>query len=233
MYRLLLIDDDLEVLRIHDSFFTSKGYTVSLAENAEKGLAQLKKHPFDCILLDIMIPGINGFEAYPRIRAETDAPVLFLTGRLDEESAVRGLMSGADDYITKPCGLAELEARILACIRRHTKSATSAAQPLRLSIPPLEIDIAAHQAYCDGESLQLTGREYDILYLLAVNKGKTVTYEQIANQMWGTFREDDRRSVMVSVSRLRKKLELHSALPEMIETVWSEGYTLTERDARG
>lgn len=219
MHKLLLIDDDNEVLLINRQYFTRKGYEVRCAPSAREGLAALAGFPPDCILLDVMMPQIDGFEACRRIREKTDAPILFLTGKLDEESKVKGLLTGGDDYIAKPYGLAELEARIIANIRRsHTQSAP-------LSFPPLEINVAAHQAILFGEPLGLTNREYELLHLLAVNANRLVTFEQISTHLWGSYRYEDRSSVMVGMSRLRKKLNLGGTARDFIETEWGKGYT--------
>ena len=233
MYTLLLIDDDAEVLSIHEKYFIGKGYAVHLALNAEDGLRLLGSHSFDCILLDVMMPGIDGIEACRQIRKSTDAPVLFLTGCLDEISKVRGLASGADDYIAKPCSLVELEARVAANIRRSARLASSESQALHLYFSPLEIDVVGHRAYCNGEALPLTSREYDLLYLLVTHHGKTVTYEQIGRLLLGTYQETDRRLVMVSISRLRKKLENSHVPTWMIETDWGRGYQFIGRKAYG
>lgn len=227
MPKLLMIDDDREVLLINRRYFSRKGYDVKCAPGAREGIDSLESFAPDCILLDVMMPRLDGFEACRLIREKTDAPILFLTGKLDEPSKIRGLLTGGDDYIAKPYGLAELEARIVANIRRV--SMEGKAPPKRLRFPPLEIDMEAHQAYLDGNDLRLSNREYDLLYFLATHAGRLVTYEEIAAQLWGSYREEDRNPVMVHVSRLRKKLGCGEDSPEFIETVWSKGYQFSAR----
>lgn len=222
MYRLLLIDDDRDVLVINKSFFSHKGYDVKVAVSAERGIAALETFAPDCILLDVMMPRMNGFEACGRIRERSNSPILFLTGKLDEQSKVRGLMLGGDDYIAKPYGMAELEARIIANIRRSRMA--SADVPDHLNFPPLEIHIASHQAFCRGENLMLTNREYDLMYMLCTHTNEIVTFEQIAIQLWGQYRVEDRSAVMMNMSRLRKKLEGVPAAANLIETEWGRGY---------
>ena len=219
MYTLLLIDDDQEMLEITSASFRDSGYNVYISENARRGLDALVKISPDCIILDVMMPGMNGFEAFRRIRERTKVPVIFLTGRISEDDKVSGLLMGADDYIEKPFSFRELEARVRSALRRSALST-----PGVLSFPPLEIDIVGHKALCDGEDLGLTTREYGLLYMLATSDGKVVTYEDIGNHIWGSYRSNDRSTVMVSMSRLRKKLDVNPIASNMIETVWTTGY---------
>ena len=226
MHRLLLIDDDHEMLEIASAGFREKGYKVDVLESGNKVVSRIREHAPDCIILDVMMPGTDGFEVCKNIRKVSDVPVIFLTGRVSEEDKVNGLLMGADDYIEKPYSFRELEARVQAAVRR-----TQAAVPGRLIFPPLEIDVESHRALCGGEDLQLTTREYDILYFFATSAKKVVTYEDIGIRVWGIYQEQDRRSVMVLVSRLRKKMEANPVTARMIETVWSEGYKFTGKRA--
>jgi DNA-binding response OmpR family regulator len=230
MDKLLMVDDDREVLAINKKYFVKKGYEVRTASNGKEGLRQLAGFGPDCVVLDVMMPGMGGMAFLEELRKTENVTVLFLTGKLDEKAKVQGLMLGADDYIAKPCSLIELEARVAANIRRHRAAAKP--QLSNLSFPPLEIDIVAHQAFCDGESLGLSNREYDLLYFLATHVGELVTFEQIADQMWGYYQPEDRRVMMVSMSRLRKKMEKPIDISGMIETVWSKGYKFIDRAKR-
>ena len=226
MYKLLIVDDDREMLEITAAGFRGKGYTVGVLESGEKAPAFVRKNSVDCVILDVMLPGVDGFEVCRRIREISDVPVIFLTGRISEEDKVSGLLLGADDYIEKPFSFRELDARVQAAVRRM-----QATVPGKLIFPPLEIDIESHRALCGGEDLLLTTREYDILYLFATSGNGVVTYEDIGRRVWGVYKEQDRRSVMVIVSRLRKKLEDNPVTARMIETVWSEGYRFTGKKA--
>ncbi|HWT76658.1 MAG TPA: response regulator transcription factor [Mobilitalea sp.] len=221
MPKLLLIDDDKEVLTINKKYFAKEGYEVRLATSALGGLKALTEFTADCIVLDVMMPGMNGFQAFQKIKALSKAPVIFLTGRSFEEDKIRGLLLGADDYIIKPYSLRELAARIQVQIRR---SFGSVANSTAISYPPLQLDLTKHKAFYNSEEILLSNREYDLLYLLASKPNETVTFEDIGMSMWGTYSEMDRRTIMVTASRLRKKLEDYIGLPEMVETVWSQGY---------
>jgi DNA-binding response OmpR family regulator len=229
-YTLLLVDDDREMLEITARSFQEAGYTVHTAENAAAGLGLVGDVNPDCVILDVMMPGMDGFEACRRLRETSGVPVIFLTGREAEDDKVDGLLLGADDYVVKPHSFRELEARVRILLRRAAVPVLSSS-PDSLVFPPLEIDIVGHRVLCDGEDLYLTSREYDILYLLAHSEGEVVTYEDIGLQLWGSYRPADRSSVMVGVSRLRKKLEGSPVASAMIETVWTTGYKFTGKRA--
>jgi len=222
MSKLLLIDDDSEMLEITAAGFREAGYTVTVIECGENAVTFIRENPPDCVILDVMLPGLDGFAVCKAIRKVSSVPVIFLTGRVSEEDMVTGLLIGADDYIEKPFSFRELEARVQVAIRRIQIST-----PDHLLFPPLEIDILGHRALCNGEDLHLTPREYDILFFFVTSGNELVTYEDIGKRIWSAYRKRDRRSVMVVVSRLRKKLEVNPVTSRMIETVWSKGYKFT------
>jgi len=226
MNRLLLIDDDLDMLEITSAAFREKGYKVFSLDRGDKAVAFIQKQSPDCVILDVMMPGADGFEICKKIRKISSVPIIFLTGRVSEEDKVSGLLLGADDYIEKPFSFRELEARVQVAIRR-----TQASVPGKLLFPPLEIDIEGHRAMCNGEDIRLTTQEYDILYYFATTDKDVVTYEDIGLRIWGVYREQDRRSVMVVVSRLRKKMADNPITARMIETIWSVGYRFTAKKA--
>lgn len=227
MYKILLIDDDAEVLEINKKFLMKEGYQVAVSTSAAKAIPIIKKYPCDCIVLDVMMPELNGFDACDQIRSFADIPIIFLTGKSAEEDRIHGLMLGADDYIVKPYSLKELSLRIQALMRRRQLAQNASRTPVpstRLSFPPLLIDTMEHKVYCNEDEIPLSNREFSLLLLLASNPEKTITFEEIGTKIWGTYTEADRRSIMVNTSRLRKKLESSPELDGIIETVWSEGY---------
>ena len=225
---LLLIDDDREVLQINKKYLTGEGYTVYITDNPKKGIEIAKKNSPDCILLDVMMPGMNGYEVCEIIRSFSTAPIIFLTGKSAEDDKITGLMKGADDYIVKPYSIRELKARIEVILRRvgGTKSPSSANT---LTFGNLTINKLDHKAYFHDTDLGLANREYEVLLYLATHPNKEVTYEELGSALFETYMESDRRSVMVNVSRLRKKMTLDSELENMIETVWSKGYKFIVR----
>lgn len=220
---ILLVDDDRDVLHIHKQYLSGKGYRVFTAGNAAEAISFLRKKNVACIVLDVMMPDMDGFTAFPLIRRVSNAPVLFMTGRTGDEDRIRGLMLGADDYIIKPCSLEELSLRIAINIR---KSQLLAQNRDVLEYPPLRLELGAHSAYCGSEKIQLSNREYDLLLLFARNPDELLTFEQIGMELNGAYLEADRKTVMVNTSRLRKKLEQYPGLENLIETVWGKGYRL-------
>lgn len=221
MYQVLLIDDDREVLHMNQAFLQKKGYAVQAAVSIEEALASIRRHAPDCIVMDVMMPKMDGFTGFEKLRRLTEAPILFLTGRTSEQDRIRGLMLGADDYIVKPCSLEELSLRIQINIRRQQKAA---AQTGVLDFSPLAINLLAHQVFYDGQELLLSNKEYDLLVCLAKHVGEVMTFEQIGKELTGGYIEADRKNIMVTASRLRKKLEGCVGLEHMIETVWGRGY---------
>jgi len=220
---LLFVDDDADLLASNKRYFTHIGYTVKTAENALLALEALKSFKPNCIILDVMMPGVDGFSLYKKIRAISSAPILFLSGKTDTGSKIDGLLLGGSDYVTKPYNLKELAARIQVQLRNsHAESSWSS-----ISFPPLTLEIAAHKAFYNKEEIPLSNKEYDFLYLLVSAPGKTVTFEEIGDAIWGYYSEAERSVIMVIASRLRKKLGQYSGLEDVIETVRTKGYTFT------
>lgn len=228
MATLLLIDDDDEVLTINRKYLTGEGYSVHTASDPLRGIALAKKCNPDCIILDIMMPGADGYQVCQKIRTFSDVPIIFLTGKSTEDDKINGLLTGADDYIVKPYSLRELKARIDVLLRRFSKT-KAPADNHTLQIQNLSIDKIAHKALFKGKDLCLANREYEVLLYLAEHPNQDVTFEELGSALFGSYQESDRRSVMVNVSRLRKKFEGNYELENMIETVWSKGYRFIKK----
>ncbi len=221
IYHILLVDDDTEVLELNRRFFQQKGFEVSMAKDPEQAFRILEKEKVHCIVLDVMMPGMDGFEAFDSFRKRTEAPILFLTARTDEQDRIRGLLLGADDYITKPYSLEELSLRILINIR---KSLRQEKNENLLEFPPLSIDLVSHKVFCSGQELFLSNREYEFLVLLVSHAGRELSFETIGEELFHSATASDRKNIMVTASRLRKKLEGNVGAEKMIETVWGKGY---------
>lgn len=224
MADLLLIDDDIDVLEINRKYLTGEGFTVQIADTPQKGIALAQKMNPSCIVLDVMMPDMDGFEVCQIIRSFSSAPIIFLTGKSSEDDKINGLLTGADDYLVKPYGLRELTARIQALLRRASMQAAPAENTNLLTFGDLTIDKLTHKAAYKGQDLGLAKREYEVLLYLATHPNQDVTFEELGTSLFGIYSEADRRSVMVNVSRLRKKMTIDFALENMIETVWSKGY---------
>ncbi len=223
MFRLVMIDDDAEVLAINQKYLTGAGFTVYTAVSPKEGILSIRKHHPDCILLDVMLPEADGYRVCRYIRSFSSVPVLFLTAKGSEEDVVRGLTCGGDDYLVKPYSLRELKARVDLLIRRRSQFAKDSAG-LVLAIGNLTIDKIAHKAFYREQDLCLANREYEVLLYLAEHPDRDITFEELGCALFGVYRESDRRSVMVNVSRLRKRFEGNYELENRIETVWSKGY---------
>ena len=224
-YHVLLVDDDSEVLKLTDSFLRKKGLDTGLATSVKDALRFFDTETFHCIVLDVMMPEIDGFQAFSLIRERSDAPILFLTGKTEEADRIRGLSLGADDYIIKPCSLEELYLRIMIQIRRQQANRQ---QSGILEIAPLSINLFTHRAYYnETEEIPLSKREFDLLSLLAEHRGEVMPFERIGTLIDGGYIDADRKNIMVNMSRLRKKLEGYVGLENAIETAWGTGYRFT------
>lgn len=233
MNKLLLIDDDKEVLKINTKYFKQKEYEVEYATSAKSALNRLKKFTPDCIILDVMMPGIDGFKAFTKIRDLCAAPIIFLTGCDSEDDKINGLLLGADDYMIKPYSLRELEARIQVVIRRYglINNASLSDNANCIELPPLTINLSKHKAYYKNtdnstEELMLNNKEFELLHLLAASPNEVFSFDEIGQKVWGGYIESDRKTIMVTASRLRKKLDAYPELSKFIETEWAKGYKL-------
>lgn len=218
-YKILMVDDDLELLKMLGSYFEIKGYTVTRAENGIEAIEKVRERP-DIILLDVNMPQIDGLEVCRQIRDKTSAPIIFLTAKAEEEDKVNGLMSGGDDYILKPFSLKELEARIIAHLNREERHRVNAEYRFR---DGLMIDYSAKKVQLGGTEIQLTRVEYDILEFLSMNPGQVFDKERIYEKVCGYDAEGDSRVITELIRRIRKKIA-NLTETEYIETVWGMGY---------
>ena len=178
MFKLVLIDDDAEVLAINQKYLTGAGFTVYTAVSPKEGILSIRKHHPDCILLDVMLPEADGYRVCRYIRSFSSVPVLFLTARGSEEDVVRGLTCGGDDYLVKPYSLRELKARVDLLIRRRSQFAKDSSG-LVLAIGNLTIDKIAHKAFYREQDLCLANREYEVLLYLAEHPDRDITFEEL------------------------------------------------------
>ena len=222
--RILLIDDDPSVRLSTAAMLKSESMVVDTTDLGEDGLEIAKLYDYDIILLDLMLPDMDGIELLRRLRhARVTTPVLILSGLGQPENKVRGLGGGADDYLTKPYDRAELVARIHAIVRRSKGHAEPTIRTGKLTL-----NLAARTVDVDGRPLHLTGKEYGILELLSLRKGTTLTKEMFLNHLYGGMDEPELKIVDVFICKLRKKLALATEGEHYIETVWGRGYVLRE-----
>lgn len=225
MSEVVLVDDDEEVLSINHKYLSKEGYLIRSFKSAKQAVEYVKENPVDCVVLDVMMPQMNGFSACSEIRKFSDVPIIFLSGKTEEDDKVKGLVLGADDYVEKPYRLKELSTRIMVNVRRRSLSTKNEKQENVINLPALKIDMTSHRVFYRGkDEIPLTNQEYELLLYMATNPNKEITFREIGELLRGSYMESDRRIVMVNVSRLRKKLEEYAELSNMIETVWSKGY---------
>ncbi|XCP86372.1 response regulator transcription factor [Roseburia hominis] len=221
-YRILIVDDDRELLKMLKSFFEIRKYAVMTAEDGMSALKMAETAP-DLILLDVNMPRIDGLEVCRRIRDKVSCPILFLTARVEEQDRVNGLMSGGDDYILKPFSLKELEARIMAHLKREERRRIKSEYRFQ---GELLIDYAAKTVQIGEDYLELTKLEYGIIEFLSMNPGLVFDKERIYEKVCGYDAEGDSRVITELVRRIRKKMSVHTE-KEYIETVWGLGYKWT------
>ncbi len=225
--RVLLVEDDTSTAKTIELMLKSEGFIVDSTDLGEDGLEIGKLYDYDIIILDLMLPDIDGYEVLRRLRsARVRTPILILSGLNEADKKVRGLGFGADDYLTKPFDKAELVARIQAIVRRSKGFSESIIRTGRL-----QVNLDTRTVEVEGQPLHLTGKEYGILELLSLRKGTTLTKEMFLNHLYGGMDEPELKIIDVFVCKLRKKLAAATGGENYIETVWGRGYVL--RDPAG
>jgi DNA-binding response OmpR family regulator len=233
MARTLVVEDNLSLRNAVVYNLKKEGYEVVVAEDGEQALAVWEKGGVDLVLLDVMLPTLDGFEVCRRLRQLTSVPILMMTARSDEVDRVVGLELGADDYVTKPFSMRELLARVKAILRRQallqdewrqakTKTSTEA-----VVAGPLQIDLPRRQVLYEGRDVRLTPKEFDLLVQLARHPNQIFSADQLSSLVWGYSSLGDVRTVRVHIRLLREKLEPNPSRPRLIETLRGVGYRLS------
>ena len=227
--KILIVEDDRNLLDTLVYNVKKEGYDVVTSINGEEAVESARKENPDLIILDIMLPKLNGLEVCRILRKEMTVPILMLTARNEEVDKIIGLEVGADDYMTKPFSMRELIARVRAMLRR---AGMTVAQPdsveKTIKIGTLEVDTERHRITVSGKELELSPKEYDLLVFLAVNKGFVFTREQLLEKVWGYDFAGDTRTIDVHIRWLRQKIESNPSKPETLITVRGAGYKLAE-----
>jgi two-component system, OmpR family, KDP operon response regulator KdpE len=219
--RVLVVDDEAQIRRAMRTALLGHGYEVELVADGEEALAILATQPPDVMVLDLMMPGLDGFEVLRQTRSWTSLPIIVLSARGQERDKVRALDLGADDYLTKPFGIAELVARLRAVLRRTGSPADS-----HVTIGTLEIDFARHVVSRDGVEVHLTPTEYDLLRVLATNVDRVLTHRNLLESVWGSYAGGNTQQLRVYINYLRRKLEHDPARPQWLVTEPGVGYRL-------
>jgi len=221
--KILVVDDEKLLVKGIKFNLENEGYQVECAYDGAAAVDLAREGKFDLIILDLMMPEIDGLEACMRIREFSNVPIIMLTARSEDTDKIIGFECGADDYITKPFNILELKARIRAMLRRASGGAQGKAAS-RITAGDLILDTEQRVAIRDGETVELTAKEYDLIELLMKNPRRVYSRENLMNVVWGYSYTGDYRTVDVHIRRLREKLERHPAEPEYIMTKWGVGY---------
>lgn len=218
---VLVVDDEPEVRELLRDFLEAEGYAVEMAQDGADALKLIAQRPIQCLLLDVMLPGLSGFELCRRIRETSDLPILFLSARDGDMEKVRGLGLGGDDYIVKSATPSEVVARIKSVLRRYQRGAPPQAA-VEMRFGRLVLDLRAQEVRIDGQVIPFAAREFALLRLLAENPRQVFTRDQLFERFWGSY--GDRHTVAVHIGRIREKIEVDSRKPVYVVTVWGVGY---------
>jgi len=222
---ILVVDDDPAILRLVCTNLKARDYKVSTAMDGEECLQALDRDSIDLIILDLMMPKIDGVEVCRRVREWSDAPIIVLSARGDEKDKVKCLELGADDYLTKPFGISELMARIKTALRHSGSTRVSPAQSI-FTAGDLEINFASRRVTVDGKEVTLTATEFSLLQHMAVNADRVLSHTMLLQNVWGNEYGSEKEYVRVFIGRLRRKLESNSRKHKFIQTVPGVGYQL-------
>ena len=222
---VLIVDDDVRLCRLISEYFAVSDYAIQAVHHGAAGLAKALDESFDLILLDVMLPGLDGFEVLTQLRRRSSVPVIMLTARGAREDCVKGLNTGADDYLAKPFGPEELAARIAAVLRRTRRAQNRGSDTL--SVGRLRLSAASRSAWVDDEPIDVTSTEFDILDVLARSGGKVVTRDQVCGVLYKREATPFERSLEVHISKLRKKTE---GARVVIRSIRGVGYVLAEEE---
>ena len=224
MAKILVVDDEAVLVKGIRFNLQQEGYQVETGSDGEQAVELAREGSFDLIILDLMMPKIDGLQACMRIREFSDVPIIMLTAKSEDSDKLMGFACGADDYVTKPFNILELKARVRALLRRTAAAAAKQQEAGDLTVGHIRLDPAERSAWKDGAQVELTAKEFDLMELLMRNPGRVYSRENLLNVVWGYEYVGDYRTVDVHIRRLREKLELDPARPEYILTKWGVGY---------
>ncbi|MCR5587080.1 MAG: response regulator transcription factor [Lachnospiraceae bacterium] len=222
--KVLVVDDEKLIVKGIVYSLKKDDMDVDTAYDGKEALEKIKENDYDIILLDLMLPELNGFEVCQAVREFSEVPIIMLTAKGDDMNKILGLEYGADDYITKPFNILEVKARIKAILRRNHSSAPKEEKTSVLTAGSLKIDVESKRTFIDSKEINLTTKEFDLLELLMKNPEKVYSRENLLNTVWGYDYPGDVRTVDVHVRRLREKIESNPSAPIYIHTKWGVGY---------
>ena len=225
MSKVLIIEDEVAIADLEKDYLELSGFRVEIENNGNQGLARALSEEFDMFILDLMLPGVDGFEICKKIRENKNTPILMVSAKKDDIDKIRGLGLGADDYITKPFSPSELVARVKAHLSRYERLINSSVQENDvIEIRGLKIDKTARRVWVNEEEKQFTTKEFDFLTFLAQNPNRVFSKEELFSQIWDLESVGDIATVTVHIKKIREKIELSTTKPQYIETIWGVGY---------
>ena len=225
MSKILIIEDEVAIADLEKDYLELSGFEVVIENAGDTGLERALSEKFDLVVLDLMLPGMDGFEVCKKIREEQDIPILMVSAKKDDIDKIRGLGLGADDYMTKPFSPSELVARVKAHMARYERLVGSQKpQNDMVEIRGIRIDKTARRVYINGEEKNFTTKEFDLLTFLAENPNHVYTKDELFREIWDMDSIGDIATVTVHIKKIREKIETDTAKPQYIETIWGVGY---------
>lgn len=228
MKEILIIEDDQAIAELERDYLEAADFQVTIANDGAQGAELARDNDYALIVLDLMLPSVDGYSICRSIRREKQTPILMVSARREEVDKIRGLGLGADDYMVKPFSPAELVARVKAHISRFERL-TGAKPDEVILVGALEIQVGSHRVLVEGKEVTLTNREFELLLFLARHRGIVFSRDELYEKIWGQEAVGDTATVMVHIGRLREKIEPHPEKPTYIETVWGAGYRFCEK----
>lgn len=226
MYNILICDDEKDIVSALEIYLLSDGYRVFKAYNGREALGMMQREEIHLVLMDIMMPEMDGIQAMVKIRENSNVPVILLTAKSEDTDKVLGLTVGADDYITKPFNPVELQARVKSQLRRYMQLGSGQQNKAKIAVGGIELDDKSKQVTLDGEQVNLTRTEYDILKLLMEHPGEVFSPNEIYEKVWNDNPYGTENTVAVHIRHLREKLEYNPAEPRYLKVVWGRGYKI-------
>ncbi len=225
MSKILIVEDEESIAELEKDYLELSGFEVEIETDGKRGLDRALAEEFDLFILDLMLPGVDGFEICRQVRATKNTPILMVSAKKDDIDKIRGLGLGADDYITKPFSPSELVARVKAHLARYERLIGSGMPENEIiEIRGLKIDKTARRVYINGEEKQFTTKEFDLLTFLAQNPNHVFTKDELFREIWDMESIGDIATVTVHIKKIREKIEFNTSKPQYIETIWGVGY---------
>ena len=225
MSKILIVEDEVDIADLEKDYLELSGFEVEIENDGAAGLKRALEEDFDLYILDLMLPGMDGFDICKEIREKKNTPILMVSAKKDDIDKIRGLGLGADDYVTKPFSPSELVARVKAHLARYERLiGSNAVENDMVEIRGIKIDKTARRVWVNGEEKQFTTKEFDLLTFLAENPNRVFTKEELFQKVWDMESIGDIATVTVHIKKIREKVELDTSKPQYIETIWGVGY---------